>query len=159
MPELMKKNDFIEMIRSARSALDAVVSKFTREQMEVTGDGKEWTVKDVMAHIGWYETEMVNVLRQHSLDGSEWWDLSLQERNTAIYSATRNKELQYVIENEAHTYKTMLDLLEKVDESDLNDPTLFKGMPTDWQPWSVIASNTYEHYQDHIEQLKELLNL
>jgi len=158
MLESMKKNEFIEMIRTARTHLDSLLSKFNREQMESRGGGKEWTVKDMISHIGWYETEMVNVLRQHALEGSDWWNLPLDERNAAIYSATQNEELGSVVENEAQAYQRMLELLEGVDESDLNDPAAFKGMPAEWQPWSVIASNTYEHYQDHIDQLKELLN-
>ncbi len=158
MIERVNKNVFIEMIRSARKDMDSVLSEFSREQMEVSGESREWTVKNMISHIGWYETEMVNVLSQHALHGSDWWDLAPDERNAAIYSATRNEELGSVIENEAQTYKMMLELLEGVDELDLNDPAAFKGMPPDWQPWSVIASNTYEHYQDHIEWFKELLN-
>jgi len=25
-------------------------------------------------------------------------------------------------------------------------------MPADWRPWQVVASNTYEHYDDHAQQ-------
>ena len=156
---MMNKNDFIELILSARSSFDSVLSQFSQEQMEVTGNSNEWAVKDVIAHIGWYETEMLNLLRRHALEGSEWWNLPLQERNAAIYSETWNEELHDVIENEAQTYKMMLELLEGMDEVDLNNPASFTGMPSDWQPWDVIASNTYEHYKDHIDQLEELLKI
>ncbi len=156
---MMIKKDFVKMILSARSSLDSMLSKFTREQMEVQGAGNEWTVKDIIAHIAWYENEMVSLLRQHTLEGSEWWNLPLQERNASIYSNARNEELNDVMENEAQTYKRMLKLLEGLDEQEINDPSAFSGMPSDWQPWSVIASNTYEHYQDHFDQLEELLNI
>ena len=33
-----------------------------------------------------------------------------------------------------------------VPDKDLMDPARFSGMPADWEPWQVIASNTYEHY-------------
>jgi len=155
----MNKENFIKLVLSARSSLDAVLSRFTQEQMEIKDDSKQWSVKDVIAHIGWYESEMVNLLRQHKLEGSEWWNLPLQERNAAIHSATRNEELNDVIAKEAQTYKMMLELLEELDEPDLNDPMAFNGMPSDWQPWSVIASNTYEHYLDHIDHLEKLLTL
>ncbi|MFH2038607.1 MAG: ClbS/DfsB family four-helix bundle protein [Chloroflexota bacterium] len=156
---MMNKEIFIKLILSARNSLDAVLLKFTREQMEIMGDSKQWSAKDVIAHIGWYESEMVNLLRQHKLEGSEWWNLPLQERNAAIHLATRNEELNDVIANEAQTYMMMLELLEELDEPGLNDPMAFKGMPSDWQPWSVIASNTNEHYLDHIDQLEKLLTL
>jgi hypothetical protein len=157
MPEVMKKNEFMKKIRSARDALEKLLFEFNREQMDVSAEEKNWTVKDVIAHIGWYEAEMVNVLRQHALEGSDLWDLPLNERNAAIFTSARNDDLASIVEKEAQIYQTMLELLEEVNESDLNDSLAFKGMPADWQPWSVIASNTYEHYQDHIDQLKKLL--
>jgi hypothetical protein len=157
MPEWMKKIDFIEMIRSARRELDSVLSEFTLEQMEGKGKCMEWTVKDVLAHIGWYENEMVNLLSQKTLEGSVWWNFSLQERNDAIHAANRSRDIRSVIESESAAYKTMLKLLEGLDEADMNDPSAFAGMPEEWQPWSVIASNTHEHYRDHVDQLKSRL--
>jgi hypothetical protein len=32
-------------------------------------------------------------------------------------------------------------------------------MPPDWQPWTIIAQNTYEHYQDHIDDLKRWMEM
>jgi hypothetical protein len=50
----------------------------------------------------------------------------------------------------------MLALLKDLDESALDDAGSFAEMPPDWQPWSVIASNTYEHYDDHVKDLKKI---
>ncbi|MFN2216624.1 MAG: hypothetical protein ACK2TS_06740 [Anaerolineales bacterium] len=50
----------------------------------------------------------------------------------------------------------MLKLLQELDETDLNNPAAFEGMPGDWQPWNVIASNTYEHYDDHVADLNRI---
>lgn len=152
----MKKKEFIDLILFARKILDSVLSDLSREQMELDRIDKTWTAKDIIAHIDWYETEMVNVLSQHKLEGSDLWNLSLDERNEAIFLAFKDDNLGSIIDKEARTFQRMLELLENLKESDLNDPAMFKGMPADWQPWSVIASNTYEHYQDHIDQLKEL---
>jgi hypothetical protein len=30
-------------------------------------------------------------------------------------------------------------------------------MPEDWEPWQVIAGNTYEHYQEHIPDIRDWL--
>lgn len=157
MHEYMKKLEFLELIHTARSELVSVLSEIPRDKMELKDDGMEWTVKDVIAHIGWYENEMVNLLRQKSLEGSEWWNLSLQERNDAIQAMNRGRDLQSVMDSEADAYQNLLNFLEDLNEADLNDPAAFASMPVEWQPWSVIASNTHEHYQDHVEQLKKHL--
>ena len=39
----------------------------------------------------------------------------------------------------------------------MTDPTGFPNMPPDWQPWLVIAQNTYQHYQDHIKDVERWL--
>lgn len=158
MTILMTKNEFMERLRSARSELEALLSEHGWTQDEVGADGLTWTFKDIVAHIGWYETEMVNVLRQHTLQGSDWWDLPLNERNAVIYASTRNDDLAGIVAKEIQVYRSLLELLEDLDGADLNDPLAFKGMPPEWQPWKVISSNTYEHYLDHLEQIKVLLN-
>jgi hypothetical protein len=30
-------------------------------------------------------------------------------------------------------------------------------MPPDWHPWTIIADNTYEHYQHHIADVEHWL--
>jgi len=42
-------------------------------------------------------------------------------------------------------------------DENMTDPTGFPNMPPDWQPWLVIAQNTYQHYQDHIKDVERWL--
>jgi hypothetical protein len=153
----IRKTIFMDRIYAARNSLDSVLSNFTYDQMGIKLDENAWTVKDTISHILWYENEMVNVLKVRALEGSAWWEKSLEDRNEMIFSAGKDEELGSILERETQTFKALLDLLEGLDESDLNDPAAFKSMPAEWQPWSVIASNTYEHYQEHISQLEEML--
>jgi hypothetical protein len=157
LSESVRKADFLKNIRCAHQALESLLGKFPQPSLERPAACQDWTARDVMAHIAWYEAEMVNVLAKRALLGSDWWDLPLDQRNAAIYAANRDASWQVVVEKEASAYQAMLNLLETLDESALNDPSAFTGMPADWQPWSVIASNTYEHYQDHLSQLQACL--
>ena len=43
---------------------------------------------------------------------------------------------------------------QKLADEDLNDATRYKDMPKDWTPWEVVASNTFEHYSDHVAELR-----
>ena len=43
---------------------------------------------------------------------------------------------------------------QKLADEDLNDATRYKDMPEDWTPWEVVASNTFEHYPDHVAELR-----
>ncbi len=47
----------------------------------------------------------------------------------------------------------MLDAMGTLTDEDLLDASHFAEMPSNWKPWEVIASNTYEHYDDHLAEL------
>lgn len=152
----MKKEEFLNKILDSRSELECVLSKFSATMMESERMVSDWSIKDIIAHIGWYEEEMVEVLSTKMFKGSDLWELELQKRNEAIHDAVKARNLDEVIRTEKDTYQKLIDLLKDLDERDLNDPTSFAEMPPDWKPWSVIASNTCEHYDDHIKDLNRI---
>ena len=152
----MKKQDFLNKIHQARKQLEQELSGISPEMMELPVNDGNWSIKDTIAHIGWYEEQMVNLLHLKALKGSELWELDLEERNAAIHVLTRDDDLDDVLRNESRNYKTMMKLLQTLDEDSLNDSGAFSEMPSDWKPWSLIASNTYEHYLDHIQGIRSL---
>ena len=159
MTEIIKKNTFLELIRSTHNDLELILGELTRQSMEEGARSDEWRIKDIVYHVAWYEAEMITVLEKRALQGSDWWDLPLDQRNELIYLAHKNELLQSVIDYENSTFEKLMNLLETASEEDLNDPTAFAGMPSNWQPWSVLASNTYEHYPEHIRQIKDHLEV
>ena len=50
-------------------------------------------MKDILAHIAWYEREMIGMLRAHAVAGSDLWDVSLDARNAAIYEINAGRPL------------------------------------------------------------------
>ena len=65
------------------------------------------------------------------------------------------RPLQEILAQNRQAYAELWQLAQQLDENDLNDTTRFKDMPLEWRPWEVIASNTYEHYLDHIPPARE----
>jgi hypothetical protein len=157
MFEMMKKHTFLELIRLTHDQLETALKELTLQQWETPGSSEGWGIKEIVAHITWYEAEMIKVLETRSLHGSDWWDLPLDKRNELIHQSYLTKTPRSVIDGENETYRKMMDLLELLSEHDLNDPGAFAGMPAEWKPWSVIASNTNEHYPEHIRQIKVCL--
>ena len=48
-------------------------------------------------------------------------------------------------------HEDLLQVLRTLDDTDLHDPARFAEMPAEWEPWSLIANNTYEHYEAHLD--------
>ena len=126
--------------------------------MTESGVVGEWSVKDVIAHITWHEREMVGVLRARALVGSDLWNLPLDQRNAAIFEQNRHRPLSDVLTEAQQIFPHLVELVQTLDDQDLIDPSRFAQMPADWQPWQVIASNSFEHYRAHIPDLRAWLN-
>jgi hypothetical protein len=154
------KDEFMLKFHAARSEWDAMLAEVgTARMLEpgVTDEG--WTVKEVVAHNTWNEREMVEMLGRRAMDtsGADLWRLSQDERNKAIYEMYRDRPLSQVLAEARQVYDDLLRQLEKLSDDDLNDPTYFRDMPTEWIPWEIIAGCTFRHYPDHIADVKRWL--
>lgn len=149
----MDQATFLATLRSDRQTWDALVAHFAEQEltMPILAGGR--SVKDVIAHIGWYEAEMVTTIANRALRGSPWWELSNPERNEQIDAACRDLPLDTVCNGEAATYAALVAGLEGLDDADLAEASHFEEMPPEWQPWQIIASNCFEHYHQHLPEL------
>lgn len=150
MSERVIKSEFAEKIRRSRETWDSRVQEISRREMEQPGFCGNWSLKDVMLHIVWYEREMINLLKTRAFAGSAYWELPTDKRNTVIIEENKNLGLDQILDESREVFTELKSLIALLSDDDLNDPAHFPGMPSDWQPWQVIASNTYEHYDDHL---------
>ena len=145
----------IANIQTERAAWQALIEQIGQDRFTMPGVAGSWSVKDIIAHITWFEREMVSLVKAHALVGSELWNLPTDERNAAIYEEIRGASLDRVLEDSAQVHQQILELLPTLSDKDLTNPESFPDMPPDWQPWLIIAQNTYQHYQQHIPDLEK----
>jgi hypothetical protein len=153
----MTKEVFLRRLRSGRAQWEAALSEVGVERMEIPGVAGEWTLKDVIAHITWHELQMIEVIQARALVGSDLWELDREARNAAIYEANRDRPLDEVLAEAAQAYRDLEALIETLEDEELNDPARFANMPDEWEPWRIIASNCYGHYQQHIPDIRAWL--
>ena len=158
MDQPMTRVGFLDILRAGRAEWDNALADVPRELLEEPGVTGEWSIKDHIAHVTWHEREMVGVLRERALVGSDMWDLPLDERNNLIFEQNRHRSLDEVLNESGLVFRQLLREIEALSEDDLNDPSRFKEMPSDWLPWKLIAENSYEHYPDHTEAVVRWLN-
>ena len=150
---VMDKMEFIARVKTTHQEYETVLAGLSEAQILQPHTCGDWSVKDVIAHVTWYERQMVGVLTTHSLKGSDLWNLSLEERNAAIHAENMIRPLPEILVESQQVFRTMLDLLEGLAEEDLLEASRFREMPSDWIPWEVIASNTFEHYPAHTQDI------
>ena len=152
----MTKTEFLQKERDAHADWERLLATIpTSRMLDVVAGG--WTVKDIIAHVTWGEREMVGVLKQRALIGSDLWSVSQQERNDAVWEQNRARPLLDVLREAGQVYAELVEELEKIEDEELNEARYFREMPADWKPWQVIAGNTFEHYPEHVAMIREWL--
>jgi uncharacterized protein (TIGR03083 family) len=153
----MDKLTFIDKIRKAREEWLSLMAEVGVPRMTEPGLPGGWSVKDVIAHITWYEREMIGMLKAMALEGSDLWQFPQDERNVPIYEENRDRPLEEVLSEAEQVYDRVFEAIASLSEDELSDSSHFRDMPSEWIPWDVIAGNTYEHYHQHIPDIREWL--
>ena len=153
MTDCVAKSEFVERVGGSRQRWDAAIARIPPADGLIPGFSGDWSLKDVIAHITWYDREMLNVLERREFAGSELWEMPTDQRNAAIRQLAKEGTLAEKIAEAGQVFERLMELIGSLSDTDLNDPTSFPGMPLEWKPWQVLASNTYEHYEEHLAQL------
>jgi uncharacterized protein (TIGR03083 family) len=153
----LNRAQLLDTIRAERGRWDAILSGIDEKRMSEPGVAGAWSVKDIVAHITWSERETVGMLQARALVGSDLWELPQDQRNAAVFEMNRQRQLYDVLTEARDVFQQLLDAVEALTDEDLVDPKRFRGMPGEWQPWRVIASNSYEHYAHHARDIRSWL--
>ena len=153
----MDKAEFLRRVDSAHERWQELVEKVGAARLSEPESAGPWSTKDLMAHIAWYEREMVAVIRERSLAGSELWNLDNEARNAVIFRQNQDRSPDDVQTEAAVVHQQLREALEELPEEHYGNPARFRNMPADWLPWQVFAGNTYEHYLDHAADLEAWL--
>jgi len=159
----MNRLEFQQNLQTTRAEWDALIDEALSlgdEVMEARPEDGGWSVKDYVAHNIWYEREVLRLLTTRNLSyppSDELWATRNDERNNVLYGMFYGMSLSEVLAEEKQTYRELLVEVRKLTDADLNDPRRFQDMPMDWIPWKVLAENSYEHYANHLDDIKNLL--
>ncbi len=156
---LMKKAEFIDSVKTGRGEWAELLSMVDADLMLEPGQEGEWSAKDILAHVMWYEREMLGMLKTRALVGSDLWELRLDERNAAVHDELKEMTLNEVREEADRVFTALIEQLELLPEEAYSDSGCFKHMPSEWKPWDVMAGNTFRHYAEHTESIRRLTEI
>lgn len=154
----MDRDELLNNIREGREELQSALDQFDKRHMADTVLANGWSVKDVIAHIGFWENRMVNlysILSSGDVPQETIDSLGLDDLNARVYEDNQLVPLGIVQINELEAYEKLLDIAETAPADDLFDPQRFAW--TEGEPfYKWIEGNTYGHYADHIPELIEV---
>ncbi len=136
-----QRADLLRRSRDEHERLEAILATLGDEQMTTPGVAGEWTVKDHLAHITWWEQRVIRVLghgEPDPLDAMPIEDKSTDGINADVYAQNRDRSLADVRASFDDSYQQMLRLIETVPDE------VFADQRRDW-----ISGNADGHYEEH----------
>jgi hypothetical protein len=145
-----RKGEILERVRSTHGEFALSLAQIAPDRMTQPGVNGEWTVKDVLAHITWWEQHLLRRLRTGQddlytpdVDPRE----TTREANAATFAASRERPLDDVRAEFDASYRELLAVLE----------ALPMQVAAQDEVYEAIGADTFEHYPDHTEMLRAWL--
>lgn len=160
----MTKAKLLEQMRSERARWDDVLSRIPRDWMLVPAINNGWSIKDAIGHIAYYEAWVLNWLEaacHGKVKVASHQDLlTVDERNALVWAAHRERNLDELLLESRQTSDRLYQMVKTIPERDLIEPQRFdRYVLPFWGEvlplWKCIASDSYEHYQEHTASVEQ----
>lgn len=151
MPSNNQPNDGVsvgERMRAEHARLEALLANFSDEELVQPGRFGEWSVKDMLAHITFWEQRLiayVNGAKESLVQPDEDEQAAIDRINAEALATNRARPLAEVRAAFEESYRQTLALAESLSVEDLADEVLY----------NLLAGDTFEHYREHIEMLEK----
>lgn len=151
----MKKTQLIQNIQAGRTALLGAMDGLPEDVLLRPFAVGVWSVKDVMAHLAVWESELITALAGLGTPGKVPHIVQIEdfdEYNDEQYRATVRRPLDLIQDDFAAVFKQLLKVVEALDEPLLNDTRRFPWMQGE-PIWTLIEENGYLHEQEHAQDI------
>ena len=136
-----RKTHLLQLMQTEHDTLITLLHSLSEEQMlrpHITGD---WSIKDVLAHLTWWEQETISeivhgVELDPGLQGEPW---NTEKANRLMVEAERLTPLADVLTAFHNSYRQMYHVVEEMSEDTLADEDLY----------THLLDNTGSHYAEH----------
>jgi hypothetical protein len=155
----LDKAQWIQQIRRVHSDWDSVLQGVSRDWMLVPGVEGSWALKDVIAHVTfWEERAAINLeaaLEGHPPERSPYAGLDTDAYNEAIYRAKKDRSLDEILRWSQAVHDRVIAAVQKLSEEDLTDKSRFPWLNNPL--WEHVEGNGYEHITEHAQDVRAWL--
>lgn len=146
----MDRSQLLKRIDKAWQALMASYAGLTDEELLEPGVTGEWSIKDTIAHVTWWEEEALTHLPT-ILDGGRPPRYSvtyggIDAFNALMAERKRELSLSEVLQERDETHRRLIAYLQTVPEDQIAQETRFRRR---------LRFDTYGHYQLHAEAIRQ----
>jgi uncharacterized damage-inducible protein DinB len=151
----MDATQLATMIRDTAREFELLMARLSVAQMNQPGAVGVWSVKDVLAHIAFWQRYAAALARAvaNGETPQRQVDDETESRNASVVTQYYLAPIGAVLASWNEAREELLEQIHDLSEDDLNNPDRFA-----WSEGRTlldrIAANSYEHEQEHIEQIR-----
>jgi hypothetical protein len=158
----MNKQQLRQTLFDEREAWDKLLAAIGAARMTTPGVVGMWSVKDLVAHLTAWEKRPVAWLIAAQRGGkptpAPWSsDLDEEQVNAWIYESNQSRSLEDVLAESRAVFEQVIQGIESLADEALSDPNRFKWL-NGTALVDAMSGNTFEHYRDHAEMIRQWLN-
>src|SRR5512133_1656132 len=118
----MDRNELVNAMNAGRADLEAVLAHLTPEQMTQPDLPGGWSVKDLLAHLAWWQRRvamMFRALKDGLRPESVLISGTVDELNARVLADNRAVDFDKVRESERQAFRDLLSIAETASEREL----------------------------------------
>jgi hypothetical protein len=154
---ILDKREIIHTLNETRKDFLETIEGIPEESMLEAGVVDGWSIKDLLAHIALWESELVKLLWETSMGASpttaHFKRLSVDKLNERWYQENKDRPLERIMADFEGVRKQTLRRVEAFTDEDLTEPGRFPWLK-DAPLWKWIANDSFEHESEHLVQIK-----
>jgi uncharacterized protein (TIGR03083 family) len=150
----MNKTDLLAALQREHDAMEQAIAGLTPEQLDTPFRADGWSIKDLLAHITAWESEMVTALfhaaygRQPALGEII---AKMDAWNAERYAENRTRPVERVLADWRGVRQALIHRVKEWDEAALNAEVAWRRGRTLVQ---LIEANSYGHEAEHREEIE-----
>jgi hypothetical protein len=152
----MSKVEVIEQLCAIYEPVQSLATELTSVQLEMELAPGIWTIKDVIAHLAFWDQNFSNLLRWAlKREPREELTGTVDEINARVYAEYHHWSVPQVFEFLNQTLQKLIAMIELISQEDLTAPGRFDigaGRPFG----EYVIHEIEGHFRDHADQLRQL---
>lgn len=155
------KDDMLVQVRDGWWRFQRALAQLEQNEMTDIPIEENWTVKDVVAHITFWESNLLTWM-QETTEGRPisrpeegLTDEKVDALNAENYRRNELRSIHDVLADAQETHQALMDVLLHLPEDPKDER--YHAWRNGEPPWELIAGDTYEHYEEHIGPIEAYL--
>jgi hypothetical protein len=155
----MNKDRLLKYVQIAYADIEQTVSTLNDIQMTQLGVEGEWSMKDLIGHLTYWQQREANFLKQArglTVD-RHYPNVDVDSQNSIAYAENRNRPLDEILEDYRRSYRDIVEEVKALSEADLMETKRFAWTEGE-ELWGSIAGETYLHAGEHMPAVRKWLD-